>query len=521
MADLPLHEASVGLLRHWGDERFAPHSIYFLNLGHANQLFSLLVFLLSFAMPIAWASKTTVAALLVALPVAAARFADYLGAPRWTVLLVAPIGIGWLFFWGLVQNILGLAALLALLPSIDRFAQRPSWRGASWMCAAMVLLHFAHQAMQLVACVALVLFCIGPPLRTKASALRAVPLVFCALVVYCASRYAWSVAGVREVNTDLFVFYEFSHKVTSIPGVLFGGYEPYVRNLMMLLALAPVLLLGLPRLRERTRATIPFAQRIHAVRFELLALVLFLTYLAAPANVKSTTLVYHRFLPPAWAILAIGVAQPRNKPIRPLAPVLCAALPIASLLIAWPTFVDSDHIYSALDCVIDRIDVGSAVLTLNVGPSPHNRLWNPVVAMGHVVATRGGRSLFDYSQSPVSPVAQRPEKQWGNLFDRVQVSPYELRPDWDFRQFRYLLLTTPRPTLAEAITLALKGAARLIAQKDDWYLFESELPVMPIDSDDVPLPTPHPPTLRRKLKDLAKELEAEDAAQTERPLQSP
>src|SRR5580658_437642 len=161
MDDLPLHEASVGLLRHWGDANFAPRTLYYLNLGHPNQLFSFLVFALSFLVPIGFASKIVVACSLIALPIAAAHLADHVESPRWTALLAAPVGLGWLFFWGLIQNIIGLAALLALLPAIDRFGSRPTGRRAAWMCAAMLFLHFAHQAMQLVALVALVLCSIG------------------------------------------------------------------------------------------------------------------------------------------------------------------------------------------------------------------------------------------------------------------------------------------------------------------------------------------------------------------------
>src|SRR5258708_18647436 len=122
MADLPLHEASVGLLRHWSDPAFCPHDVYFVNLGHANQLFPLAVLAFSYVVPIAWASKIATAMTVALLPVGAARFADHVGAPRWTALLAAPVAVGWLFFWGLIQNLLGLAAPLALLPTIDPFA---------------------------------------------------------------------------------------------------------------------------------------------------------------------------------------------------------------------------------------------------------------------------------------------------------------------------------------------------------------------------------------------------------------
>ncbi len=512
MSDLPLHEASVALLRHWGDGRFAPETLYFLNLGHANQLFSLLVLVPAYVMPIGWASKVVVAAILVALPVAAGHFADHLGATRWTALLVAPIGLGWMFFWGLIQNILGLTILLALLPAIDRFAARPTARAAAWLCASMVLLHLAHQAMQLVACAALVLCCIGAPLRPRPLALRSVPLLFCLGVVYAATRYAWSVAGPRHLSTPMFRSYSVTHKITTLSGVLFGGYEPWVRNVMLALGVAPIVLLfvlgkGRPKSTEHG-----LGERLHGLRFELLGLVLFLLYLLAPANIKSTTLVYHRFLPPAWSILVVCCTSRRvadsTRPLSRLAPVLFGVLPVASLLIAWPTFADSDRIYTDLDTLIPRIERGSAVATLNLGPQPNYRLWNPECAAGHVVAERGGRALFDYSQSPVSPVAQRPEKEWVEVVDRVEPRPYMFRPAWDLTRFRYLLVVTPDRPLADGVALALKAQARLLATSGDWSLFESRLPVVAIDADDAPLPVPHPATLRRMLGDLVTEIHA-------------
>jgi hypothetical protein len=519
MTDLPLHEASVGLLRHWGDATFAPPSLYFVNLGHANQLYSLLALALAYVVPIGWATKMVVAGSLVALPVVVARFADHVGAPRWTALLVAPVGMGWLFFWGLVQNILGLVALFVALPPIDRFAARPTRRGALAICGLMVLLHFAHQAMQLVACAALVLCCLNTPLRAKPMLLRALPIAFCACLVYAANTYAWRLAGPRHLRTVPLVFYPLRHKLASIAGVLFGGYEPYVRNLMLILAAIPVLLSLVDRFRaapEPGSRSLP--ARLHAWRFELLGIALFVVYLAAPANIKSTTLVYHRFLPPAWGLIAVCAAARTRAAARPLTRALCAVPPIATLLIAWPSFADSDRIYSALDEVIAHIEPGSAIMALNLGPDPPHRLWNPSVAEGHVVALRGGRSLFDYSQSNVSPVAQRPEKQWAEPVDRIELRPFHMRPAWDFTRFRYVLIATPRPMLATAVVLAFKDEATLIASKGDWYLFESQLPVVPIDADDAPLPSPHPSTLAKRLRDVARELgDAERAMGSDSP----
>ena len=328
MSDLPLHEASVGLLKHWGDARFTPPTLYALNLGHANQLFSFAVLALSFVMPMAWACKVVIAASLLALSLGAAHFADHVAAPRWTTLVVAPIGIGWLFFWGLVQNIIGLAALLWLLPAIDRFALRPTARGAAAMCGAMVFLHFAHQAMQLTACLALGLCAVGCVWTARSALLRALPIVFCVALAWGANRYAWSVSGPRHTNVPLFVYYGLAHKLEGISGVLFGGHAAWVRGAILLLALAAIALVAVSPRAEAPRPTRSWGARVHVFRFELLGLALAVVYLVAPANVQSTTLVYHRFLPPAWAILAICAGSGRTI-ARPLAKWACAVVPVA------------------------------------------------------------------------------------------------------------------------------------------------------------------------------------------------
>jgi hypothetical protein len=512
MDDMPLHEASIGLLRHWTDPNYAPRGLYYLNLGHANQLFSFLVFALSFLVPIGWASKIVVAGALFALPVAAAHFADHIESPRWTALLAAPVGLGWLFFWGLIQNIIGLAALLALLPAIDRFGARPTGRRAAWMCAAMLFLHFAHQAMQLVALVALVLCSIGvnapPDSRARRIRLRVIPAIFCIALIIVENRYSWHISGPRHRRAAMFVFYTLEHKILSIPGVLFGGYEPYIRNLMLVLGLTPIVLLIVDRVRIRFRSSRPLSERIHARRFDLLWIGLFLTYVVAPANFQSTTLIYHRFLPTGWAIFAVcagmGTAATARLPVR----FLCCVLPIASVLISWPVFADSDRVYKELEPIINQVEIGSPIVAFNLGPQDPHRLWSPLVGAGHIVAVRGGRSLFDYTISPISPVTQRPEKQWIDAVDRLETDPMTLRPDWDLKRFRYLLINTRKPGLGTVIGMALRDEVTLKAESGAWYLYESRLPLVPFDSDDAPLPEPHPATLRRKLRELAVQLDS-------------
>jgi len=510
MDDLPLHEAAVGLLRHWSDPQFAPRSLYYVNLGHSNQLFSFLTLALSFLVPIGLASKLVVAASVFVLPLAAARFADHVDAPRWTILLAAPVGcLGWLFFWGLIQNIIGLVILLALLPAIDRFASQPTGRGAAWMCAAMFLLHFAHQAMQLIALAALVIFSVGTGAATGSQArriaLRTIPACFCAALGYAAAQYSWHLSGPRHRAATL-ALYSLQHKLESLSGVLFGGHEPYVRNLMLVAAMAPVAFLLKDRWAARPRHRRTLAERVHARRFDFLALFLLLAYLVAPANLKSATLVYHRFLPPAWCIFVICAGMGTRATMRLPVRILCGVVPVASLLVSWPAFADSNRVYSDLEPLLDRIDIGSTVLTLNLGPQEPFRLWSPVDAAGHVTASRGGRALFDYTLSPISPVTQRGDKQWVKPIDRLDGNPFGLRPDWDLRRFRYLLVNTSWPGLATVVAMAIKQEASLKAQSGGWYLFESLLPQVPFDSDDADLPEPRPVTLRHNLRDVARDL---------------
>jgi hypothetical protein len=508
MADLPLHEASVGLLRHWSDLTFCPHDLYFINVGQTNQLFAILTLALSYVMPVPWATKTVVAMTLFTLPVAAARFADYVKAPRWTALLVAPLGLGWLFFWGLIQNIQGLVLLVAMLPTIDRFAARPTWRGVATMVGVMILFHFAHEAMGMVACLAIAVCTIGTPLRWRDMVLRAVPVVFFGGLGFVVQRWAWRLAGPRHRATYAYQWDTTLHKLWASPGVLFAGYEPYIRNLIFLLVLAPVGLFLAERIQLRRGQARSWAERAHAARFEILALALFALYMVAPASVKSTTLVYQRFLPPAWAVFAVSCAAGTAGTGRSLPRLLCAFAPVASLLVGWPTFADADRMYSDLESLLPRIDKGSAVMALDVGPPIGTRLWGPMAAMGHVIALKGGRSMYDYSQSPVSLLVQDPKKEWVESITRMETRPFDFTPSWDMLRYRYLLIATSQPSLGLAISLAIRDDAVLIGQAGDWYLYESRILQVPVTARDAWPPTPHPPTLHVQVTLASQELAA-------------
>ncbi|MGA2448149.1 MAG: hypothetical protein ABTD50_05695 [Polyangiaceae bacterium] len=507
MADLPLHEAAIGLARHWGNTTFAPPSIYMINPAQPNQLFALLSLTLSYVMPVEWATKAVVAGMLLALPLAASRFADYVSAPRWTALLAGPVCVGWLFYWGLVANILGLVVLLVLLPPLDRFASHPTARGLVAMMLAAIWMHLAHQVVLMIGFGVLGLCSLGAPGGRRAHALRGGALAFMALVVYVGSRYSWLHAGPMLRAMDPFVFVDTWHKIETASGVLFGGYEAYVRHLLLVLGLLPALLFALERHRNRPSVRRSWVERAHAWRFELAGLLLLVCYFTFPAVIKATTLVYHRFLPPAWCLLAICSGAGTRRTARLIPKAVCVALPVASLLVAWPRFADADRLYRDADALMSFIEPGNAILTLDLGPNEPHRLVHPAVVEAHVVAARGGRSAYDYTQSPISIVVQRPEKLWDEMTLRLVDKPLNMRPAHDFKRFRYVVLATRRPGLAAAVKMAFADEARLIAAAGELYLFESKLAVEAVDSDNVALPDPRPETLRKRLRVVARLLE--------------
>ncbi len=103
--------------------------------------------------------------------------------------------------------------------------------------------------------------------------------------------------------------------------------------------------------------------------------------------------------------------------------------------------------------------------------------------------------MTDYTQSPISVVSQYPNKEWAEVRTRLKRRVFEVRPAWDFTRFRYFVFLCRDPDVTAAISAALADYAHVVAVQGDFVLFESKLPLVPIDADDAPVPIPGPPTL--------------------------
>jgi len=505
MTDLPFHEAAVGLLRHWGDPTMEPPGLYFLNLGEPNQLFHMLGWALSWVMSTRWAVKLIVAATVASLPVATARFARHVGASPVAGLLAAPMALGWIFSWGLIANLIGLSALLFVLPLLDRLAETPGPRLALRALGASVLLYFAHLAMLFVFAGIALGFALLRPWSW-----RRTPWTLTAVLAPAAMTLAqlrWQAhlmtSSTRAVGTS---WQPLLGKLESLAGIVVPASELPIRLAMCGLCVLALGAFYWLRTKER-ESVLPPATGMRAkllrYRWEIVAAVGLVAYFAFPISLGTATFVAERWFPPAFAVAA-AISAPRDVWGRRarVARLAAFALPVATLFAAAPPFVDSDEQHRAIEKLIAYIEPGSAVAELDVGPGNPLRNYSLGPAYGRVMAERGGRLVYSFTESPVSPVMIRPELQWNDALSRVAYNTWKFRPAQDFRLFRYVLLHSGDRELARQATFVAQPESDFVAEAGEWVLLRSKLPVIPPASAEPPMEKPEPEAMDDRIHAL-------------------
>ena len=507
MTDLPFHEAGVAMLRRFDDASMFPAGLYARNLGEPNQLFHLAGWGLSLVVSTRWAVKVVVAATVVAIPVCAARFARHVGASPLAALVVAPIALGWLFSWGLVANLIGLAVLLAVLPLLD-MGEHPTARRALAALGAVPILYLAHEAMLFAYAGAALLLAVVYRRSPRATALRLLPFVGCLLativeIVAQQGRRTPSVRGIWATWDPL------GRRLLHVPALLLPG-DGVVRVSMVLLSFTAIALLLWLRARERrdragqaTQLARSERARRWAVthRWELFSAAGLGAYLTFPTTLYGATFLHHRWFAPAFAVFAI-VACPRDLwAARARVARACVfALAVAPLLVAWPAFADSGREYSALEQLLPLVAPGSAVAEIELGPDDPSRSFKLGTASGRVLAERGGRIVYSFTDSPIFPVVIPPRYQWNEPALRIAFDCWRFQPAHDLRRFHYLLVHAGDPALVWLATFAVQPEAEPIGESGEWVLFESRLPVASVLSPDVPLDDPPAASFRDRMK---------------------
>lgn len=491
MSDLPLHEGVVGILRHYGDASYFPPGLYTLNLGQANQLFYLVAWMLSYAVGTVWAMKLVIAAAQLLLFLAGARLAAHLGRTLWGVPLLAPLALGWTYYWGLVANLVGFAAFLAALPTFDRAAARPSRRGTMAACGMLVLLFFAHEAMFVAGVGVLGVLVIAYPLERRKTALRAAPVAFAAL--FMGGHWLYQQRSfTRGQVTPPMSFDPFLQRVVSTPKTLFGAHDTPVLLLLLGISVIAIVALVVGRVRGAAHAGDPIDGLRAALlryRFETTALAFLALYFVMPYEWRGATLIYQRFLAPAWALFVI-CASPREAPW--VAKVASSLLPVALLLLSWPQFVDSDRTYRDLDAVIARIPKQSSI-ALCAMERPmliDARLYSAGVGPARAVADRGGRVLLSLTVGPLSPVQIRPEWRWDDVDVRTRIGGSRaLQPAHDLDRYGWVVVHSRDVPMRRLLIEAFEPDAEYMMTRGEFMLFRSRHLHAPLMSHDVPAPS--------------------------------
>jgi hypothetical protein len=485
MTDLAMHAGAVGLLLHWGDETYVPRGLYWLNLGHPNQLFYGIAYVFSKVLGLRFGVGLAVALAQAAILGGGARFARHVGAPWWTALWLAPLALGWTYFWGLATNLCGLALFLPAVVLGDRFVTAPTRRRGAEMAGFYVLLFLAHEtALGAAVFVHLVLFASLASRSRRLSLAPLAPVLFAVLLVvgHAIALHRIHTAAEQGFVRDV-VFGSIAQRVVDLPGVIFGNYPAAVTLMMTGLYGAAAWATrrsadGAPGPRENTA----LGERFWDRRFVVAGLGLVLAYFVVPSQLFGVTMLNARFAPYAWALLlpacaAGAAATPASARARRLAILLTGAGLVAPLLVAVPAFLDSDRVNRSLDRVIAQMEPGQAVMVERLQPRGADEVFTPV-SCGRVLAARGGRCQFDFTRTSVSPVRMTEALMWTRIGQSLSAEEGTvLRPPVDLRYYRYLLLWSDaaardRPTLERT----LGPYARLRADDDGWLLFESTLP---------------------------------------------
>jgi hypothetical protein len=500
-SDLSMHEGMVALLARWSDPAFVPPGVYRLALGHGNQLFYLLAWPLAKLAGAGLACRAVFALTIAGTLAAGGRLAAHLGRDRVAALALAPVALGWAFYWGFAPQMLGFALWLAALPRLDDDAARGSARTAATSSLAVAVLGLAHIASMLCATVAIAVFALTRPLDRR-TPLRLLPaLVGVALSVVEGLRERADASPLARVFASRVLWHPPVHKILGLVGYLVGDHGAITEaTIGLLVVIAAILwrLVGPPR--SDVPAQLPRAAArpwLERQRFTVVAAVLFALYLAAPYSVNYGAFLYVRFLAPAFALGVLLMAPPAG--IRgPLVLAPAVALLLAPMVAALPQLSAAIAQDAALEPLIARIEEGSSVAVLHFGKHDHGLRFDPTAFGNRVLAERGGRELASFADYPVAPVVFSPGVRWDSIVLRVSVKSGSLQPATDLTRIAWLLVHVHDGELSPVVVRALSPEARLVDASHEWMLFHSRLGQLPLTSADAE-PDPSAETVQERV----------------------
>ena len=265
--------------------------------------------------------------------------------------------------------------------------------------------------------------------------------------------------------------------------------------------LAGLAVAGIALRRAAPHPASPRTWSAHAFdhRLALVAASFAFAFLVAPHSINFGAFLYLRFLVPAVALGLIAGA-PRAGTAPRLYALAAAIAPVGTLMMAAPQLAEASRENAAVDALLQQIAPGSAAAVIHLGGFSTSTAFAVASAGNRVLAERGGRLLFAFTEYPTSPVQVAPAYRWDATLDRVYWDPAAFAPAWDFRRIRYVLVHAADPGRAELVAMGMAPEGRLIGQREEWLLFEAMTPTLPLTSVDAPLPSPAPPSLGDRMR---------------------
>ncbi len=511
MPDLAMHEATIAIMRRLHDASFVPAGMYFVVAPQANQLFHFLAFALALVVATDTACKVVVAASGLLIVVAMARLLTRTGRSAALAPLVSFVALGWCFRWGLVANLLGFGLFLLLLPPLFDLAKAPTGRRVLACSGASLLLVFAHETSALAyAAVAVALVVLGLP----ASGRRPAPLIPAAVVLALAAlqalsgRFSPALMGASMNRTGSDYGLEPLDRLMILPGAVFGGAVTTHLVIESVFALVALVVAGWARARETGPSGEPgdVGESVAFVhRFALLALFFLALYLLFPMSVGGSTLLAHRFLPPAFACLLLACSPRVESRVTRWLGAVTSLAPLVVVALLWPTFLAGDRRARDLDVVLAALPDDSSVAQLDLTPRPPARVAPVPGLASRAQAVHGGRMLFGFIDQPPYPLYIRPELRWNEPVARLTTMPFAFLPSVDGHRFAYLLVLETDPRAESLVPDALTPEYEPVRAQGQWQLFRSTLAVDPVDSPDRPLTEPPVDTLARRMNRLVEQ----------------